>query len=92
MDYVIKQDVIGTSAALVLDAAEFDRGLVLAPTGEVMFVGFDDTNMARLDQGIYLSSDTPGRSTSFVLPAGKELWAKTSSGTYELNTIASVAP
>jgi hypothetical protein len=94
VDYVIKSVAVSTTAASVLDAAEFDRSLVLAPSTQLMFVGFDSTNMGRLQQTFEIGGSMVGRPTTFVLPAGKELWAMTTSGTHELNIIATatVAP
>ena len=92
MDYTCKSLAVTTTPASVLDAAEFDRELVLGSSGESVYVGFDDTDMARIQQTFYLGNNTVGRQTRFVLPAGKELWAKTGSGTLELDFIAAVAP
>ncbi len=87
MDYICKSLAVSDVVVVVLEAAEFDREVILAPN-VAMFVGFDDTNMARISAALNTSGTSLGPVTRFVLPSSKDLWAKCPTGIFELNIIA----
>lgn len=90
MDYFAGVFGLTTTHVVIVPAAEFDREVLLTALDDDIYVGFDDTNLARIPQTAVGSST--GIQTRFILAAGKDLWAKSGvSGEVELNIIVTVA-
>jgi hypothetical protein len=86
MSYLIQTFALTTTPSVVVSAdADVDRQIHLSPQSETVRVGFDGTDSVILRQAF---GGTPHQITSFVLPAGKDLYAWTSTSTANLGVIA----
>lgn len=75
--------VTGTATKIV-DSADFDRAVVLSSNSSAVEVGYTSSTTAPLFYG------SAGNNRTFVVPAGYELWAVSSSGTQTLGVLVTV--
>lgn len=76
------ETTLTTTAAKIVDSAEFDRALILTASNGTPKVGYSGSTLCSLFQG--------GLNRDFALPAGHELWAAVPSGSAVLSALITV--
>ena len=85
MSYIAQTFAVTTSSTLVVAAdADVDRMVHLSPDNSTVKVGFTNSDEVLIRQG---TGGTPFQITSFVLPAGKDIYLSTTSGTANCGVI-----